>query len=97
MTPTKHNTRRLRRRAWLQHQAVLVLQDKPELTGKEILANIRERNASPTSRGWCEASAVSFGMMMREMVASGLVNRTKLSTGTYAYRLPVVFDVKLFN
>ena len=97
MQPTSHNTRRLRRRAWLQHQAFLVLQEKIELTGKEILANIRDRNASPTSRGWCEASAVSFGMMMRELVASGLVIRSKLSSGTYSYSLPDDLDVELFN
>jgi hypothetical protein len=97
MNPTKHVSRRLRRRAWLQRQAILVLENVEELTGKEILLKIRQANNSPTQRGWCEASPVSFGLMMRELAAKGLLIRIKLPSGSYSYSKPSTLDVKIFN
>ena len=98
MIPTRHRTRRLKKRAWLQRQTIEVLSTVPdELTAKEILHLIRSSNASPTQRGWCEATSVSMGMILREIVAQGFILRTKMPTGTYCYSSVEELDATKYN
>ena len=97
MKTTKHPTRRLKRRAWLQRQTILSLEEGAEITAKEILQRIRENNSSPTLRGWCEASSVAMGMILREIVSAGFIRRDKLPTGTFCYSLDGELDVEKYN
>lgn len=98
MNTTQHNTRRLKKRAWLQRQAILVLETQPEsITAKEILHLIRANNASPTLRGWCEASSVAMGMILRQIVSYGLIKRSKMPCGSFCYSKIENLDGDKFN
>ena len=87
--PTKHPTRRLRRRAWLQLQASLALNEGDEVDAQTLLHRITKNNPSASRRGWCHCTPVSLSQMMRQAEAYGLIKRhQKFKGGSFTYSLP---------
>lgn len=87
--PSKHPSRRLKRRAWLQLQASLALNEGDEVDAQTLLHRITQNNPSASRRGWCHCTAVSLSQMMRQAEAYGLIKRLqKFKGGPFTYCLP---------
>ena len=89
-------SKRLKRRGWMQFQAIQVLNHGDDYDASTILNLIKEANPSETRRGWCNLTPVSLGKFLRQLVTKGVMIRTLQSNGIYSYKLATDnFDMKL--